>query len=269
MISLRLKEELAVPLEAEAITSDGFQDKSLIEIANLPVIYGNQAAKLGDFFEIKPNGTDEVRVEGDLDRVKYIGSGMKQGNLVVEGNAGMHLGANMRGGKIVVHGNVGDWAGAEMRGGIIHIWGNAGHALGGAYRGSPRGMNKGVIMVNGNAGSEVGATMRRGLIVIGGNTGEFTGAFLIAGTIFVFGKLGERAGAGLKRGTIVTFQQPTLLPTYVYDCVYKPAFLRLVMQNLRSLGWPIQDEHVNGYYRRYSGDINALGKGEILVYDQR
>jgi len=268
MISLRLKEVLAVPLETEAITPDNFQDKSLTEIANLPVVYGNQAAKLGDFFEIKPNQSDEVRVEGDLSRVKYIGSKMKQGTLVVEGDAGMHLGAQMRGGKIIVQGNVGDWAGAEMRGGIIHIWGNAGHALGCAYRGSPRGMNKGVILCEGNAGNEAGATMRRGLIAIRGNTGDFTGAFLIAGTILVFGKLGARPGAGLKRGTIVAFQPPTLLPTFQYDCVYKPAFLRLIMQYLRGLGWPIEDEYFNGYYRRYSGDLTALGKGEILVYDQ-
>ena len=132
-------------------------------------------------------------------------------------------------------------------------------------------MNRGLIIVEGNAGNEVGATMRRGLIVVLGDVGDFCGAFTIAGSIIVFGRLGARPGAGIKRGTIVTLQSdpPELLPTFRYDCVYQPGFLRLVFQNLRAHGVTVKDEHLAGYYRRYSGDLNALGKGEILVYDQR
>src|SRR5208337_5390483 len=100
----------------------------------------------------------------------------------------------------------------------IHVAGNAGHGLGGAYRGSRHGMNRGMIVVEGSAGNEVGAAMRRGLIVVKQNVGDFAGAFMIAGSIIVFGKMGIRAGAGLLRGSIITFQEPELLPTYRYDC---------------------------------------------------
>jgi formylmethanofuran dehydrogenase subunit C len=270
MITLKLKEQLTIPLETEVLSPDQFLAKTSAEIAKMPVMYGNQNAKLGDFFTITgQDGDGEIHVEGDLERVKGIGTEMSQGRITIEGSAGMHLGAKMRGGEITVHGNTGDWAGAEMRGGFIHIKGNAGHGLGGAYRGSPRGMNRGLILVDGNAGNEVGAIMRRGLIAVQGDVGDFAGAFMIAGTLVVFGRLGSRPGAGIKRGSIVTFHQPELLPSYQYDCLYRPAFMRLILQNLREHGAEVNDEYITGQYHRYSGDFNALGKGEILVYDQR
>ena len=112
--------------------------------------------------------------------------------------------------------------------------------------------------------------MRRGGIVVGGDTGEFTGAFMIAGSILVLGSLGERAGAGMKRGSIITWHQPKLLPTFRYACTYHPTFLRLLLQELR---WPQASrsagEWMEGRYRRYSGDLTALGKGEILAWEGR
>ena len=267
MTTLTLKSELKFPLEAEAITPDRFLGKSCVEIAALPVVYGNQPAALGDWFIVDGDGTPDLVIEGDLARVKQIGVGMTQGKITVYGDVGMHLGATMRGGEIVVHGCAGDWAGAEMHGGLIRIIGNAGHGLGGAYRGSRRGMNRGTIIVTGSAGNEVGATMRRGLIAVLGDAGDFCGAFMIAGSIVVFGQLGARPGAGMKRGTIVTFQPPELLPTFRGACSYQPTFLRMFLQQLRCLGVQIAQNQVDGCYRRYVGDMNALGKGEILVWE--
>jgi formylmethanofuran dehydrogenase subunit C len=258
-----------VPLEAGVITPDHFRGKSAAEIAALPVLYGNEQVSLGDFFQIEWNGSSEIVLNGDLGRVKNIGAGMTQGSIRINGDVGMHLGAAMRGGEINAFGNAGDWAGAEMRGGNIHIRGNAGHGLGGAYRGSRHGMNRGVIIVDGSAGNEAGAAMRRGLIVVGKDAGDFAGAFMIAGTIVVLGKLGIRLGAGMLRGTIVAFQKPELLPTYRYDCTYNPSFLGLIFQSLRNNGAPVPDVSAAGCFHRYSGDFNRLGKGEILVYDQR
>jgi len=269
MTTLTLKSRPEAPLEAGVIAPERFAGKSASEIAAMPVSCGNEVACLGDFFQVNGAGSLEITLEGELDRVKNIADGMTQGNVTVHGNAGMHLGSGMHGGEINIYGNAGDWAGAEMKGGKIHIRGNAGHGLGGAYRGSRRGMNRGTIIVEGNAGNETGAAMRRGLIVVTGNVGDFAGAFMIAGTIIIFGKPGIRAGAGLLRGTIVTFRQPELLPTFRYDCSYAPDFLKLMLQNLSSHGLPISEEYITGCYRRYSGDFNRLGKGEILLYDQR
>jgi len=269
MTTLTLKAQPPAPLEADCITPDNLLGKTAAEISGLSVVCGNETNRLGDWFTVAGDGADDIVIEGDLARVKHIGAGMSQGQITVHGDVGMHLGAGMHGGEIIAHGNAGDWAGAEMTGGLIRITGNAGHGLGGAYRGSRRGMNRGLIMVEGNAGNEVGATMRRGLIVVLGNVGDFAGAFMTAGSIICFGQLGARPGAGMKHGTIVTFYSPELLPTFRYDCVYQPGFLRLILQSLRARGVPVKDEYLAGQYRRYSGDLNALGKGEILVYDQR
>jgi formylmethanofuran dehydrogenase subunit C len=269
MTTLTLKVQPAAPLEAEVITPDHFIGKTAAEITCLPAFHGNEPVHLGDFFSVEGDGAAEIVVEGNLARVKSIGAEMTQGQIIIRGDAGMHLGAGMHGGEILVHGNSGDWAGAEMTGGLIHIEGNAGHGLGGAYRGSRWGMNRGTIIVGGSAGNEVGATMRRGLIAVVGDVGDFAGAFMIAGSIVVFGRLGPRPGAGIKYGTIVTVHPPELLPTFRYDCVYQPGFLRLLLHSLRARGVTVGEQYLAGYYRRYSGDFTALGKGEILVYDQR
>jgi formylmethanofuran dehydrogenase subunit C len=264
MTKLTLTIQPSVPLEADVITPDRFVGKSHAEIAALPVQYGNQKAALGEFFAVEGDGAAEIEVAGELARVKLIGAGMTQGQITIRGDAGMHLGAQMRGGRIEVHGSAGDWAGAEMQGGQLFIHGNAGHGLGSAYRGSPKGMKGGLIVVDGNAGNEIGSAMRRGLIVVRGDTGDFTGSFMIAGTILAFGRLGPRPGAGLKRGTIVTWQPAKLLPTFRYACTYRPTFMGLLMRELASQGVVLPTDHADGRYRRYCGELTALGKGEIL-----
>lgn len=256
-----------VPLEAEAICPDTLLGKTVDEISVLSVFHGNNEMKLGDFFHVSPgSGNDTVEVEGDLSRVKLLGHAMSKGRLVIRGNAGAHLGAAMSGGEIIVEGNAADWAGREMSGGRIIIKGNAGHMLGSAVRGAPIGMLGGEIFVYGSAGNEVGHGMRRGLIAVGKDSGDFTGVNMKAGSIFVFGKLGQRPGASLKRGTIVSLESAELLPTFTYDCTYRPTFLRSYWLHLRKMGFLVPDKVITGDYQRWSGDSIELNRGEILLY---
>lgn len=269
MISLVLRSAVAVPIEAETITPRAFLGKRVSEIEALPVVQGNATARLADFFQVSGTPDGVVRLGGDCSRVKYVGRGMTEGCIEIEGNAGMHLGAEMRGGEIHVRGSVGDWAGAEMRGGLLRVSGNAGHLLGAAYRGSPKGMRGGVILVEGAAGNEVGCAMRRGLIAVGA-AGDFAGVMMLAGSIFVFGRLGIRPGAGMKRGTLVALARdgdgPRLLPTFRFDCEYRPPWLPLYTRRLRALGFPLPEGLTGTPCRRFSGDFTELGKGEILVW---
>jgi formylmethanofuran dehydrogenase subunit C len=266
MLVLKYRGTTTIPLEAECITPDHFAGMAATEIARLPLQHGNTQVPLGEFFEVAGDASDrEVVVEGDCSRVKWLGAAMASGRLRIEGNVGMHLGSEMTGGLIEVRGNAGDWVGAEMRGGRIHVQGDAGHLVGAGYRGSLKGMRGGVILVDGKAGNEVGATMRRGLIAIGGDVGDFAGVSMIAGSVFLFGGAGIRLGAGMKRGTIATFgPRPQLLPTFRFDCVYRPVFLRLYLRQLRAWGFAVRAEHLDGSCQRFSGDLVALGKGEVL-----
>ena len=267
---LTFKETGTLPIEAEIIAPDRFIGLSQAQVEALPVLKGRRRVTIGDLFAVQGAGSDEIVVQGDLSHVKRLGEGMTQGRLVIEGDAGMHLGAKMCGGEIVVHGNTANWAGAHMRGGTITIHGDAGSMLGGAYTGERRGMSGGVIIVHGNVGIRTGERMRRGLIVVLGDANQFTGTRMIAGSILVLGKLGPRAGANMKRGTLVTWGGLTdeLLPTFCYACTYQPTFLRFTLRRLQAWGLPIPPDAVEGSYQRYTGDLNTIGKGEILVYDK-
>lgn len=266
-MKLSLHTQPEVPLETEVISPDLLIGKSAEEVANLPVYYGNRQQNLGDFFTVSGTVKDDlVEVEGDLSRVKLMGSNMAKGRLKISGDVGDHLGASMSGGEIIVSGNAGDWVGREMSGGRITIKGNAGHMVGSAVRGAPKGIMGGEILIHGNAKNEVGNGMRRGLIAIGGDTGDFTGVNMKAGTIIVLGTMGKRPGAGMVRGTIISTHNAELLPTFSYNTTYKPSMLRNILFYIRKLGFAVQDEHMNGNYQRWSGDSIELNKGEILLF---
>ncbi len=265
MLTLQYTSQTKIPVEAECLRPDTLADKSLAEITALPVQHGNAPAPLGEFFKVAGDAGDQhLVIEGDCSRVKWIGMEMKSGRIDVYGNAGMHLGSEMKGGEIHVHGNATDWVGGEMRGGRIHVHGDAGHLAGAAYRGAPIGMRGGVILIDGKAGNEIGANMRRGLIAVGGDSGDFPGVSMIAGSVFVFGQPGIRPGAGMKRGTIAVGGKVALLGTFRYDCEYDPVFLRVYLRQLRDWGFVAAERFMEGSWRRYSGDLVALGKGEVL-----
>src|SRR5215216_5483912 len=266
-LTLTLREPPTVPLETEGLSPDRLAARRRGEIEALTVWHGNRRAQLADFFAVSGNGDEELRVEGDLRRVKFVGAGMTAGRLIVAGDAGMHTGADMRGGELVVEGDVGDFAGVTMRGGRLVVQGSAGHQLGGAYPGERPGMRGGEILVHGDAGDQVGAGLRRGLIAVAGRVGDAAGLRMLAGTIVALGGLGAPPGAAMRRGTIVAMSEVTLLPTFAFACCYRPPFLRLYLRRLRELDLPLDDEQIEGRYARWSGDGLELRRGEILVYE--
>jgi formylmethanofuran dehydrogenase subunit C len=123
-----------------------------------------------------------------------------------------------------------------------------------------------VILIDGTAGIEIGMRMRRGLICIQGRAGDFAGLQMLGGTIILCNKAGIRTGAWMSRGTIVALEPLKLLPTFLYACTYRPAFLGLFMKQLQDLSMPVFEQAWSGLVQRYTGDTSGLGKGEILVY---
>jgi formylmethanofuran dehydrogenase subunit C len=267
-LTLTLREEPVVPLEAQALSPDHLARASRAEIEALPVWHGNERTRVGEFFAVSGAGEDDVRLEGDLRRVKFVGAGMTAGRLTVAGDVGMHAGAGMRGGELDIEGDAGDWAGAGMRGGRLVVRGSAGRQLGGVYPGERAGMRGGEIVVHGDAGAQTGAGLRRGLIAVAGQVGEAAGLRMLAGTIVALGGVGARAGAGMRRGSIVTMAPATPLATFVFSCVYRPPFLGLYLRRLRALGLAVSDEHLDGRYARWSGDGLELRRGEILIREE-
>ena len=153
-----------------------------------------------------------------------------------------------------------------MKGGVIHVHGGAGHLVGAAYRGSPAGMRGGMILVDGNAGNEIGHSLRRGTIAIGGNIGDLAGFNMLAGTILVGGEMGIRHGAGMKRGTLIFLSEkrPELIPTFVSGGRHRPLMTTMLSRELKESGFELADRLV-AEFEIYHGDQIEGGRGEILV----
>ena len=268
-ITLTLRAPLEQAVEADGIAPDRFAALGAREIAALPIWAGRKRLPLGELFDVRGERASVVHIEGGdtLARLDALGAGMQGGELHVAGRAGRYVGSRMAGGRLRVDGDAGDGAGLEMAGGVLEIGGRAGDRLGAARLGAARGMTGGEIIVRGDAGAEAGASARRGTIVIGGNAGERAGYRMIAGSVIILGAAGAEAGSWTKRGSIVALGLVAIPTTFRYDCTYRPPHLALALTRLRvQYHLPIDAHHVRGLYRRYSGDLAELGKGEILAW---
>jgi formylmethanofuran dehydrogenase subunit C len=190
---------------------------------------------------------------------------MSTGELAIEGRAGRYVGTRMTGGTVHVAGDAGDGAGLEMAGGVLRIDGDAGDRVGGARLGASRGMLGGEIVVRGAVGVEAGSRMRRGLLVCA-RAGARAGEAMIAGSILALGDVGDDPGRYNKRGSIVVLGAVQVPAGYAYDCTYEPPHVALTLRMLRArFGVAVEDGGERGRYRRYSGDMSELGRGELLV----
>ena len=244
-----LKEPLRQRVDLSEVLAGAWTSLSARELSDRPVyLERDGSARFGDLFELggQPQGT--IRWVGELDQADRLGAGLSEGDVIVDGSVGRE-------------------AGLAQAGGRLDIGGDAGPRAGAAPPGFKRGMTGGELIVRGSAGAEAGAAMRRGLLVIRHAAGDRTGLGMIAGTVVVFGPVGTDAGLWSKRGSVVALGRITPPPTYSYACTCQPAYLRLLLTRLGAgYGLPVRPRHLNGFYRRYSGDMAELGKGEILAW---
>ncbi|MHA1733181.1 MAG: formylmethanofuran dehydrogenase subunit C [Promethearchaeota archaeon] len=263
-VTLTMREKSDMYVEVDCVTPDKFAGKSADEIKKLPVWLGNREMTLGDFFDVSgsPGATAEetkIVLKGPTDGIKRVGEGMTAGEIVVEGNVGMHVGAKLKGGKITVKGDADDWAGAMMQGGELVIEGNAAHYCGAAYRGEWIGMKNGVITVKGTVGNDAMAWARNSKgakqypkLVCGG-AGMFLGLHNHGGTIVVNGDVGRRCGADMARGSIVVNGKVEMM---------LPSFEKV--EDAKDPELPNGDK-VTGEYETYRGDL-AIGLKNRKVF---
>jgi formylmethanofuran dehydrogenase subunit C len=265
-ITLTLRAPFERTLDADAIAANRFAALSTQEISALQLWDGRKAVALGDVFSVSGERSQIVVLEGDLAKLRGVGSAMSAGTLEIDGNIGNALGARMQGGTITVQGSAGDDAGSAMSGGSLVIAGDVGDRVGGALQGASKGMTGGHIIVRGNAGREAGARMRRGTLCCA-SVGADAGLGMIAGNIIVAGTIGDGVGSGNKRGSIVALGGVRVPQTYAYACTYRPPHLSLMLLFLRKrFALAVDDAHVHALYKRYSGDLAEIGKGEILEW---
>jgi formylmethanofuran dehydrogenase subunit C len=245
-----------IPIDAENITPDAFADKSIDEIEKLSIWEGNKKRALGEIFKIKGNANTleemKIHIIGDISKIRRIGTKMSAGEIIIDGNVGMHLGEEMRGGKITVTGDADSWVGCMLMEGTIIIQGNAGDFVGSAYRGaSTKGMNGGIIIVEKSVGTCLGYFMRNGLIKVG-NVGQFAGIHMKKGTILIEGNSEGRTGAQMTGGKIIICGYiPSCLPTFSIDDI-RPS--------VKANG-----KKIDGPFYRFIGDLADKGKGRLFI----
>ncbi len=130
------------------------------------------------------NSGKNVHLSGCLGQ-RFIGAGMSDKKIVIEGTPGNAMGAYLNGAEIEVLGNAQDAVGDTMNSGRIIIHGNIGDAAGYAMRG-------GRIYIEKDAGYRAGIHMKEykekvPVLVIGGRTGSFLGEYQAGGIIIVLG----------------------------------------------------------------------------------
>jgi formylmethanofuran dehydrogenase subunit C len=202
-VTLSLRARVDAGLEVDGVTADRIAGLAEREIAALPVRIGARKAELGEFFSVRGERSERVRVEGALAQVHGLAAGTTGGEMVIDGDAGHLVAAKMTGGSVEVRGSVADEAGAAMAGGTLRVAGNAGDRLGAAVQGATDGMTGGEIVIGGSAGADAAARARRGLVVVGRNTGRDAARAMVAGTLIVLGRTGAEPGRASKRGTII------------------------------------------------------------------
>jgi len=255
MIVLTPLKKFTFPVTAECINPEIFQGKDTAEIANLTIFEGNKQRKLRDLFKIEEDNVEAtITINGDVSEVRKIGVGMKTGEIIINGNVGMHLGEKMAGGKIIVNGDACQWAGASMKKGLLEIHGNAGDYLASPYRGSTEGMKGGKIVVGGDVGADSGAYLHGGLIKIkGNNVGQFLGFHMSNGTIHVEKNATTRVGTNMTGGKIiVSGKVEEVMPSFTVDSV-KP---KVKVDDTESAAGP---------FYVFLGDLAEKGTGKLFV----
>jgi formylmethanofuran dehydrogenase subunit C len=247
-LEAKLRASLAAG-DCSALLAGAWSGLTAADLARRPVaLAGRGPVPLGELCEVSGAPDGSVRFVGDWGRATRLGAGLTEGTVLIESD-------------------IGDEAGMGMAGGSIEVRGNAGHRAGAAAPEARRGMTAGELVVHGAVGREAGALMRRGLLAAGGGVGDHAAVGMIAGTIVAFGAVGPTPGLWSKRGSVVALGEVPIPSTYRYACTYQPVHLRLMLSRLKArYGMPIEGRHLAGFYRRYSGDLAELGKGEILAW---
>jgi len=221
-VTLTPKKQPELILEADCITPDAFAGKNAEAIGKLPVYQGKQDSVLGEFFAVAGEAgataaDTQIIVNGDCSKVKYIGSKMSAGEVIVNGNTDMYTGAWMKGGKLHVKGNVHSFCGLGMEGGEFLIDGNAGNYLGASYRGDWRGMQGGLIRVKGNVGSDICSFMNGGTLIVEGDADVHIATHAEGGKIIIKGNVHRRIGGQMVKGEVYLFGTvDVMMPGYKY-----------------------------------------------------
>ncbi len=191
---------------------------------------------------------------------RFIGDGMSDREITINGTPGNALGAYFNGGVIRVNGNAQDAMGDTMNDGTIYVHGFSGDATGYAMRG-------GKIFVKSSVGYRGGIHMKAykdkiPAIVIGSRAGSFLGEYQAGGYIVVLGigengalPVGNFLATGMHGGKI--FLRSDCPPSELPNSVLAREADSSDLEEIRSL--------TEEYCREFGGSADEILKGKFFV----
>jgi glutamate synthase domain-containing protein 3 len=144
---------------------------------------------------LKNSLNGEEVVITNAEKIHGLAAGLKNGEIVLEGNAGDYFGSLNDGAVIRVTKNTGKYAADNMTGGTLIIEGNAGF-------GTAQYCYGGVVVVLGDSGDFTGTMNKGATIIIKGNVGDEVGTYMLKGDLIVIGDAGENFANYLIRGNV-------------------------------------------------------------------
>ncbi|MDR1721725.1 MAG: formylmethanofuran dehydrogenase subunit C [Methanobrevibacter sp.] len=257
-ITFNQKNTSTIALEFDELIPDEIYTWEKADFEKYEVPIGNSRFPLSDYFDVEVEGSAEspadvkMVLNGDLTRVKYIGSGMTAGEITANSSVDLHCGSEMSGGQITVEGDAESYAGREMTGGVLTIKGNTREFCGASYIGDWRGMTGGTIMIYGNAGKQLGECLTGGEIYVRGNADILAGIHMTKGFIQIDGDVTRWPGGQMQGGNIViNGKLSRLLEGFVDAEIVKDP--------------EIAGKQFSGKYIKYTGDIARNGKGNLWL----
>ncbi len=261
-ITFNQKKTSPISLEFDELIPDEVYTWEKADFEKYEVPIGNSRFPLTDYFDIEVEGAAESPAEvkmilnGDCGRVKYIGTKMSAGEIIVNGDADLHCGSEMTGGSILVNGNADSYAGREMQGGSLTIMGNTREFCGSSYIGDWRGMSGGTITLHGNAGKQLGECLSGGTIIVKGNCDILAGIHMTKGLIQIDGDVTRWPGGQMKNGDIViNGELGRMLEGFTQEGIVENP--------------EIEGQTFTGKYIKYIGDIALNGKGRLWLNAER
>lgn len=212
--------------------------------------------------EVRACPDREIRIENCMGQ-RYIGSGLKDKEIIIHGIPGNALCAYLNNCRVEVFSNAQDATGDTMNAGELIIHGNCGDATGYAMRG-------GIILIQGNVGYRAGIHMKAyqdqvPVLVVGGEAGSFLGEYQAGGYIIVLGTntegrapVGRFCAAGMHGGRIylrTNSEAPFDLPASVDAREAAPSD----MQEIRPF--------VEKYAEAFGADVEKLMGDRYLVLE--
>lgn len=235
------------------------------EIENLPLGTGTNALRVGDVFTLSGTPGDAIGIAADSTLLDYVGAGLDQGTITVEGSVGNHAGRGMKGGTLEIRGNAGAYLASTATGGLVHVKGSAGDYLGGTRPGDRFGLLGGTVVVEGDIGERAGERMRRGIVVARGTFGTAAGSRMVGGTLWTETGFGACPGPLLRRGTLIGPKVEELLPTFA-DCGrHDLVILNILSRYVAKTLGPLAPKPLPPLVQKLAGDQATIGKGEILL----